>query len=568
MTHTVHHPADVQATFCAVLVDALVTRGLRHAVISPGSRSTPMALALTQRPEVGVQVAHDERTAAFLALGVGVATGRPALALCTSGTATLHFHAAVVEAHLSSVPLIVITADRPPELRDVGAAQTIDQQRLFGTALRWFHDPGVADPAAVSSWRSLGERVVAAATGARPGPVQVNLPFREPLVGAVDPTLYQRAGGRTPATARSRPVVGDAELSELAEVLAGEVRGIIVAGRSGAAPDAVGALASALGWPVLVEPRSGCGGLASAIRAFDALLREQAFAVDHTPRVVLRLGDPLASKVTNQWLAASDATQIHLSAVPAVSDPDHRIARRVVADMDDTLRRWTALVAGRGASATPWLSRWLHAERHAQAAFDVWCAEQTTLNEPATARVLMAALPSGSNVVVASSMPVRDVEWFGGTCAHVTVHSNRGANGIDGVVATALGVAWATAAPTAVLLGDVALLHDSSSLTALARRRLDVRIVVVDNDGGGIFSFLPQATTLAEDRFELLFGTPHGTDLVRLAEAHGLPARTVTTADELATAVAVPGPLLIRVPSDRAANVAAHDQANQAARPR
>lgn len=568
MTPDAPAPADVQATFCAVMVDALIDRGVRHVVIAPGSRSTPMALALAARGELSLQVAHDERTAGFIALGVGVATGRPAVALCTSGTAAVHFHAAVVEAHLSGIPLVVLTADRPPELHDVGAAQTIDQQRLFGTALRWFHDPGVPDIAAAGSWRSLGERAVAAATGLHPGPVQVNLPFREPLVGSVDAALFTGAGTPTPRTEVGTPRLDDEVLTEVAEVLASEVRGVIVAGRSGAEPAAVGALAEALGWPVLAEPRSGCAALPMAVRAFDALVRSPDFAADHTPRVVLRVGEPVASKVTNQWLTAADATTLHLSSVPAVVDPDHRVRWRLVADPTHTLQCLAELVQGRGASATPWSARWLHAERHAQQAIATWCSQQPELTEPAVAREIMAALPDGSHVVVASSMPVRDVEWFGGAGGGVTVHSNRGANGIDGVVATGIGVAWATGAPTVVLLGDVALLHDASSLTALAARGVDVRIVVVDNDGGGIFSFLPQATSLPAERFEQLFGTPHGTDLEALAQAHRVPVRTVTTSDEFRQALALPGPSMIRVPTDRAANVTVHAALNDVARPR
>jgi 2-succinyl-5-enolpyruvyl-6-hydroxy-3-cyclohexene-1-carboxylate synthase len=568
MTHGHFSPADVQATFCAVLVDALVDRGIGHAVIAPGSRSTPMALALTARSEIAVQVAHDERTAAFMALGAAIATGGPVVVLCTSGTAAVHFHAAVVEAHLSSVPLIVLTADRPPELHDVGAAQTIDQQRLYGSALRWFHDPGVADVSALGSWRSLGERIVAASTGANPGPVQVNLPFREPLVGSVVDALWTRATGVMPRTAVGALRLDDTTLAEVAQVLGSEVRGVIVAGRSAASPSAVGALADALGWPVLAEPRSGCGGLAMAVRAFDALLRDADFAADHRARVVLRLGEPVASKVTNQWLASLEAETLHLSGVPSVVDPDHRVAWRLVADTTDTLARLAEAVRGRGASSTPWVARWLHAERHAQQAIEGWCAAQQQLTEPAVARAVVDALPEGSNLVVSSSMPIRDVEWYGGVGDGIAVFANRGANGIDGVVATGIGVAWATGAPTAVLLGDVALLHDSSSLTALAQRNLDVRIVVVDNDGGGIFSFLPQATSLESSRFEHLFGTPHGTDLVGLARAHHLEARTVTTLEELREALSYRGPSLIRVPSDRSANVTAHAALNEVARPR
>jgi 2-succinyl-5-enolpyruvyl-6-hydroxy-3-cyclohexene-1-carboxylate synthase len=564
-----------QATFCATLVDEWVAQGMQHAVVAPGSRSTPMALALAARPELQVHVAHDERAAAFIAMGVGLASGAPAALLCTSGTAATHFHGAVVEAHLSGVPLLVMTADRPPELRDVGAPQTIDQTRLFGAAPRWFHDPGVADVAAAGSWRSLAQRSWAATVGVDPGPVHLNLPFREPLVGNAGP-LPGRSDSPHATTLVGAPSPSVDDLAALAASVDAQ-RGVIVAGAGCAdATDQIAALAAATGWPVLADARSGCRTLSAAVSTVDALLRNPEFAAAHTPEVVVRLGESPASKVLGQWLTGSAAVQVHVTPRPVVIDPDHVVRHRVVGPIGAVCSVLAAHL--RGASGTPWAARWRRADDAALAVLDARLGSAssggtpspsarsagrqpagTTLTEPAVAHTLVRSLPEDSALVVASSMPVRDVEWYGGRFDGVRVLSNRGANGIDGVVSTGIGVAAATGRPTAVLLGDVALLHDSSALVALARRGLDLRIVVVDNDGGGIFSFLPQATTLPAERFEQLFGTPHGTDLVALAQAHGLPARTVTTVEELQAALAEPGPSLIRVPSDRPSNVAAHD---------
>lgn len=517
-----------------------------------------MALALADRQDLDVQIAHDERSAAFMALGVGLATGVPALVLCTSGTAAVHVHAAVVEADLSSVPLVVLTADRPPELQGVGAAQTIEQRNLYGSALRLMVDPGVPDITAVASWRSLGERVITASLAPRPGPVQLNLAFREPLVGHVDEDLYRRARATTPQSRIGISKLGDEDLRTLVDLVADQVRGVIVAGRSEADPEAVAALAAALEWPVMADHRSRCRHLDAAVTTFDSLLRDEAFARDHRPEIVIRIGEPLASKVTAQWLRDAQALEIHLQGRGHVIDPDHTVAYRIVADPTDTLMRWAGALGHRGAARTPWMARWRHGEKRMRDHLDQRFAGCEILDEPLTARTVLGALPADSHLVVASSMPVRDVEWFAPARRDVTVHANRGANGIDGVLATGIGVAMATRVPTTVLLGDIALVHDSSSLIALADRGVDIRIVVVDNDGGGIFSFLPQASTLAPGRFEALFGTPHGTDLELLARAHRLDARTVASPEELAVALDETGPRLIRVRTDRTRNVADH----------
>lgn len=543
--------AVTQATFCATLVDEWVRGGVRHAVISPGSRSTPLALALAADDRVAVHVHHDERCTAFIGLGIGLATGRPAVALCTSGTAATHFHAAVVEAHHARVPLLVCTADRPPELRDVGAPQTIDQSHLYGGAVRWFFDPGPPDEAMRASWRSIAARSV---VDAADGPVHLNLPFREPLV-AVAGELPAPADGPWPAWRSEQRPIAAALDHELARALPGR-RGVIVAGRGAGSIGAIERVAVRLGWPVLADPLSGYDGR-NVVRHADPLLR---VGVPEAPEVVLRLGAPPASKVLGAWMA-SGALVVH---VGHGADPA-RVARASIAG-----DAWAVAEAldglGDEADAPPvgWVDGWIDRDVAADSAIGEALAADGACTEPGTARDLLAALPAGSHLVVSSSMPIRDLEWFALPRRDVTVHSNRGVNGIDGVVSTAVGVALASGAPTACLLGDVAFLHDSNALLGLVARGVDLAIVVIDNDGGGIFSFLPQATALAADRFEQLFGTPHGVRPEALAAVHGIAATVVDRAADLPAALGGAGVRLVVVRTDRAANVALHDRLGEA----
>ncbi|MEO7371465.1 MAG: 2-succinyl-5-enolpyruvyl-6-hydroxy-3-cyclohexene-1-carboxylic-acid synthase [Ilumatobacteraceae bacterium] len=548
-------PHDVQATFCATLVDEWVRHGLHHAVIAPGSRSTPMALALADRPDIAVHVFHDERSASFAALGIAMATRFPAVVLCTSGTASTHFHGAVVEAHQSGVPMLVLTADRPPELHGVGAPQTIDQTDLYGNAVRWFHDPGVPTDDERSTWRSVASKAWQHTLGVMPGPVHLNLPFREPLVGVAG-----QLPDPEPVEMFASPLVDIGELIDLV----GTREGVIVAGNGVDHPHLVQQLSDAAGWPVLADPLSGCQRLGSAVVRFDALLRHAGFADAHRPAVVLQLGMPPASKVLSQWLAGSKARHVAVSPVGLISDPNLVDARQVAAPIGALCGRLASTAGWVGEHDRTWLDEWTAADRLARTAIDKALTTELALSEPGVARAVTAGVPSGGHLVVASSMPVRDVEWFGTPRSDITVHANRGANGIDGVIATAIGVAIGSGAPTAVLLGDVAFCHDMSSLTALQTRRLDLSIVVTDNDGGAIFSFLPQAATLPAERFELLFGTPHGTDVVEVARAMGVRAYDAESVRVLVAAFGEHDTCVVRVPTNRKSNVDDHAALNAA----
>lgn len=557
-------PGDVAVTMSATLVDEWIARGARHAVLSPGSRSTPIALALADAADRGalhLHVVHDERSAAFVALGTAVATGGAAILACTSGTAAAEYLPAVVEASHAAVPMIVCTADRPPELHGVGAPQTIDQRALYGTFARAWLSAGVADAAGRGTWRGLAGSAWEAAHGATPGPVQVNLPYREPLVGTAG-DLPPRGGA--PAAA-PRPVATARDLRRAAALLAG-ARGVIVAGagvaRDDATASALGDVARALGWPVLADPR---GGMRTdepwVVGASDALVRDAELAERLRPRAVLRIGTPPVSKVVGQWLAATEAPQVVLTATPVLVDPDRRATLHLAGDVAAALRGIAGLVRLRAVpAADEWVDGWRAAEAAARGVLARMLDDETSLSEPGAARAALAAVPEGGWLVASSSMPVRDVEWYGAPRRGASVHANRGVNGIDGVTSTAVGVALGADRPVVLVTGDLAFVHDANGMWDLAARGADVRIVVIDNGGGGIFEFLPQARELPRARFERLFGTPHATDLPGLARAHGLPVRTASTTRALREALAAPGPSVVHVATDRVANVARHDE--------
>jgi len=570
---TVPTTANAQATFCATLVDEWIRDGVQHAYIAPGSRSTPLALALSARPEISVEVFIDERCAAFAALGVGKATGLPAVALCTSGTAATHFSAAVTEASLSGVPLIVCTADRPPELRDVGAAQTIDQTHLYGTSVRWFHDPGIASYDAAHTWRALANHVVARTMGPVSGPVHLNLPFREPLLGeVVDMPAKRQHDASWSDFHAGRSQLSDWEIDDLAHRLAGR-RGVIIAGDVGAGFDlatytsAVSVLSSVLHWPILACPLSGVrGGSANIVSHFDGIVRSQSALGVFAPEVVLQLGKPPASKVLGQWIVASEAEVIAVHGPGTYQDAQHMTFMHIEADVANTIDRLCSVAAAvvdtrEQETIWKWDSAWRNAQRAASRTIEKELSELKEISEPAIARVFAETFSVG---MVSSSMPIRDVEWFSEGKKNGVLFSNRGANGIDGVISTSIGIAQSLRTPIGVYLGDIAFLHDGTALVGLNNRHLNMRIVVADNDGGGIFSFLPQAAHIEKEIFENLFGTPHGVDIAQLAAAHGITVIEPESLDELRSAMQGSGTAIILLKTHRETNVRVHEHLHSA----
>lgn len=549
--------------FGLVLVDELARLGLRHAVLSPGSRSAPVALALAGDDRIALHVQIDERSAAFTALGIARASGTPCAVLSTSGTAGANFHPAVVEASTDRVPLLVLTADRPPELRGTGANQTIDQVKLFGGAVRWFCDAGVPEDVAGAPryWRSLASRAWAEASLGPPGPVHLNLPLREPLVpgdGDYPHELTGRAGG-TPWTAVAPPLVtpSPAAATMLSELVARAERGIVLAG-AGARTDPAPVLefARRAGYPVLAEPASGLRVGRPAISTTEALLRA-GFGDRHRPELVVRIGKTGLSRPLAAWLDA-DVEQVLLDRDGAWLDPERRTTHIVGCDPAPAL---AGLDPARG--ETEWTRQWFDADGRVRAAVD-GVLDSSGISEPRVARDLAALLPDGAALVVGASMPVRDLDWFMRPRAGITVTGNRGANGIDGVVSTTIGVALAHPGPTAGLVGDLTLLHDQNGLLLARRAPVDVALVVLHNDGGGIFSFLPQAD--APEHFERVFGTPHGVDLADVARVYGAAHVLVGAPGELPDALDGGGVRIIEVRTERAANVEVHRACWDAAR--
>ena len=547
------------ATFCATLVDEWVRLGVAHAVVSPGSRSTPMAIALASNSKIALHVFHDERSASFAALGIGLQSGTPAVLLCTSGTAAAQFFAAVIEANYAHVPLLVCTADRPPELQGVGAPQTINQTNLYGTFVRKFIDVGLADDAKSSKWRTIARDAFSATVGVNRGPCHVNLPFREPLVGVAGSLPV--ADSHSPVR-MSADVATASERKKLSLALRAE-RGIIIAGNGIDQPRFILELAAKLKWPVVADPRSNCrvapesshGAMVSSCA--DVVLRHQPSAESLKPTVVLRIGDPPVSKVVNQWLAQCGAEQIAVTQQPSLVDPDKVVTTHIVGSFNELFMEMSRGADSR--SETEWIGAWKRCEKNARTALDEELSRQTQLTEPLCAVTVSEAIAAGTNLVVSSSMPVRDLEWFAPPRDGVRVLSNRGVNGIDGVVSTAVGVALSSKSPTALLIGDIAMLHDSNGLLNLIRRDAQLKIIVIDNEGGGIFSFLPQAQAMEGDQFEQLFGTPHSVDFAALAKTHGIAFTWVSTAQELRRELGNPATSMIGVRTDRSKNVDDHN---------
>ncbi|MEZ5077965.1 MAG: 2-succinyl-5-enolpyruvyl-6-hydroxy-3-cyclohexene-1-carboxylic-acid synthase [Solirubrobacterales bacterium] len=566
-------PTNANTALASAFAEELARSGLRRAVISPGSRSTPLALALWRQPEIEVTVVVDERSAGFLALGAAQASGEPAVLLCTSGTAAANYHPAVCEADESALPLLVLTADRPPELRGIGAGQTIDQVKIYGGAVRWFCEVGThaADDQGLLHYRSVACRALSAARGeTRPGPVHLNLPWREPLaplpvegaVTATDPLALEGRPGR-PLTAVTRI---DREPSAfLIEEVAGHIgdaaAGVIVAGRQldPELREPLARLARASGLPILAEPTSQlrCGphDRSRVVSAYDLLLRDEAFAAATSPDLVLRFGQMPTSKPLRTWLAASGADQIVVDPDGGWNEPTNRAAAILRADPTELAAAWAARLDG---AERPAPQRWLEAELAALGAIATELAELDRVTEPGLAVALGRAHADGDLVYTASSMPIRDQEAFlppSGTDAAFLC--NRGANGIDGLVSTGIGAALASGRQTTIVTGDLGLLHDVGGLAALREVGTPVRIVVIDNGGGGIFHFLPQGEVLDQAEFESLLGTPRGVDAAKAAALFDLPHRRLEALDDLPAALAA-GTGLIEVRTDRGANVALH----------
>ena len=534
------------------LIDGLVSAGLTRAVISPGSRSTPLALACEYHPAVSTHVVLDERCAAFFALGLAKVDNAPVAVVGTSGGAPANWLPAVIEADYGAVPLILLSADRPPELQECGANQTVDQIRLFGGHVRFAFNFGVPETA-VSALRHVAWRARQSVDKSRwpmPGPVHLNVPLREPLVPAVIPEFALTRTGK--AAVYPRLIPPGHEITRLAGELSG-LPGIIVCGAQtypDGFPVAVAALAARLNCPLLADPlsnlRFGRHDRSRILTRYDTFLRNRDFSDGHRPAWVLRFGAQPVSQSLQRYLAAQDAAH-HTLIDPhgRQTDPLH-----LSADIFhvDSAALCEALAGESISAASPdWMTDFADWEKRAAVC-------QTPPIEAEVVRILLDSLPADATLFSGNSMPIRDLDSFSGSAEKpLRIFANRGASGIDGNLSTALGIAASTlkkSGKVVALLGDLTCCHDSGGLLAADGR--DVVFVVLNNGGGGIFGYLPQAGL---ESFERLWLAPTGLDFGKMAALYGLAFQRVTQAQDfnaaLAQALTEPGAQMIEVLVDR-----------------
>lgn len=582
-----HPPINALYAYIGAFTDELARSGVRHAVVCPGSRSTPLALALAETPAIRLWMHVDERSAAYFGLGLAKRMGEPVALLCSSGTAAANFLPAVVEAHLSRVPLVVLTADRPHELRDCGAPQAIDQNRLYGAFAKWFMDVALPEAGddALRYVRTLADRTVATARATPAGPVHLNFPFREPLtpdpgplppMEARDPVVWQGRPGGAPYTRvveapASAPAAG--EIARIAAIIRAIPRGLIIAGPGLDAEqtESLIALARHTGYPLLADPLSQARsaphpGDHLVLSSYDAFLRSERFVSAAAPQLVLRFGAMPTSKPLLLYLKRYAGCPQLVVGAPGTWDEPTQLASEMIHGEPAAFCHDLAAAlpeSDHNDARAPWLDAWSRADQVTREALAGAMRRFPVLFEGRVFAELAELLPDGAHLVVGNSMPVRDCDtffWPDGKRIHV--HGNRGANGIDGVVSTALGIAAASddEAPTVLVIGDLSFYHDLNGLLAARLHGLNLTVVLVNNDGGGIFSFLPQADH--PDHFERLFSTPTGLEFSHAVRMYGGHYTRIADWDAfrgaLREGMSGGGLRVVEVPTERASNVALH----------
>ncbi len=582
---TVQPPENATYACAGALVDELVRGGVGDLCLCPGSRSAPIALSAARHPGMRVWTLVDERSTGFFALGMARARGRPVAVLSTSGTAAANFYPAVIEARYGGVPLLVLTADRPREVRDFGAMQTIDQVRLYGGHVKWFADLAAAEGTdeIVRYFRTVACRAIAVTRERPAGAVHLNVPLREPLVPAPQPHRMvpeeQRSasawGGRAsgqPYTAAEPqlPMPDPGLIRRLADDLLQAPKGVIVCGPQDDSQlgEAVGRLARGLQFPILADPlsqvRAGPHGKDLVIDGYDAMLRVTDVGSMLAPDVILRVGGVPASQPLQRYLAQHANARYAVVDEKGWTDPTHLASDVVYAGARRFCDSMAELIgqagAGDRARRSTWAAQWARLNALARQAVE---RRLGGFDEPFEGKVfseLSSLLPGGSALYVGNSMPVRDLDtFFPATDRAIRMLGNRGASGIDGVTSSALGLAAVHPGPVVLVLGDLSFYHDLNGLLAAKLHRLRATIVLLNNDGGGIFSFLPQADY---EHFEPLFGTPTGLDFRAAAELYGAAFARAGTwpafRDGIRNSLESGGATVLEVPTDRARNVALH----------
>ena len=565
---------ETQYRNARLLAAAFAEAGVRTIAVGAGSRSTALALAFADDGRFEVRAFVDERSAAFFALGAARVSGVPAVVVTTSGTAAANLLPAVVETDVAGVPLLCLTADRPPELHDVGATQTIEQAGvLSGARLRWSFDFPAYDEQVAGA--HVGARAAAAAHGPKAGPVHLNLRFREPLTPSPESRAEQLEGTRvSPVVATGVFEPSAAQLEAAADRIGGTGRGLIhvghLEGEQGLLGEAVSHLAGVTGFPVIVEATSRLRGIVDervVVDAADAVVRAEAFASNHQPDVVIRIGRAPLTRAMGEWFEASGAAQVVIGSDLPWPDPGAGATEVIRGAAGPVCMSLAGLVDGAKRDET-WLADWHAAGAQARRAIDAYLDEpDTPMFEGIAARTLLRAMPSDALLTVATSLPIRAVDSYGSSADRLEAYASRGASGIDGTLSAAFGAAAVGASaepsrPAAALVGDLAFLHDLGGMLSAARHRPPLVTVVVDNSGGGIFEFLPQATSLDRETFDELFIVPHELDLMHAAEFFGCSFAATRDAAALEKAVTWAftegGPWVVRVPVRRDQSVEAH----------
>ncbi|MGG3450692.1 2-succinyl-5-enolpyruvyl-6-hydroxy-3-cyclohexene-1-carboxylic-acid synthase [Domibacillus aminovorans] len=539
----------------AHFIDSLNRSGVEYAVISPGSRSTPMAILMEEHPDLTTFIQVDERSAGFFALGLAKSTQKPVALLCTSGTAAANYMPAVAEAAISRVPLIVLTSDRPPELRDVGAPQAIDQIHLYGHTAKWFAEMAIPESTenALRYVRTQGARAVFEATAAPGGPVHLNFPYREPLLPDYD-GIYERI--YIPAPIRlitGKQMPDEQQMNEIADTIHVE-KGVIVAGElvNMNALSAILSLSEKRGWPIIADPLSQLRKNADVMDSYDAFLRDDDIKDALKPEVIIRFGALPVSKSLMLYMERhSNVPHVIVDTDGGWRDPFHLATHMVrvneAAFCIEMMKRLPE-------QSSNWTTCW----QKVNAAARTVMKEADGMDEGALFSRFLQAVPEGASIFTGNSMPIRDLDsfLFAGE-QHVRLYGNRGANGIDGLVSTALGIA-ASGENVYAVIGDLSFFHDVNGLLGAKMNRLSMTVLVMNNDGGGIFSYLPQSGE--KKHFERLFGTPTGLKFEHAAALYGCHYVRIDSGDQLAKELneSRDGVTILEAFTDRAANTSVH----------
>lgn len=557
-------------TCVAAFADELARNGLKHAVISPGSRSTPLTILFNEHPEINTYINIDERSAAFFALGLAKATHQPTALICTSGTAAANYFPAIVEAKLSRIPLLVLTSDRPHELRQVGAPQSIDQIKLFGDHVKSFTEMPVPDGNDLTSkgFRSQARRMMMATLTAPKGPVHINLPFREPLVPNVNqPNLWENHRLTKPFNSGyGETSLSENEVIKLEEILETMQKGLIIVGPE--TTDETAELFAEVGkkysLPILADPlsqlRTGPHNKAWIIETYDAFLRDPEIKSFFTPDVILRFGAMPVSKSLLQFL--TNAHPAHYAIFDSGKewlDPTHQVTDMFYTDTVQILRKLLTLSNNSSPHQAAWAEKWKNINEAARQTI-ITSSADSEWYEGQAVKELICELPEDATLFVGNSMPIRDLDtYLLNQDKRMRTLANRGANGIDGVVSSALGVA-AVKGNAYLLIGDLSFFHDMNGLLIAKKYKIDLTIIVINNNGGGIFSFLPQADTVTD--FENLFGTPADLDFSLVAQLYGAAYFHTETWDAYRSAISKrhgnAGLKIIEIKTDREQNTELH----------